>query len=506
MQVAAAFVIGAIAVGLAVLSLGASDGREPTKRSQLSDIIAKHPFRCEQADGRCAASYLVRLTGRYGPGRALNALAVLQGNQSIATSIDDHQLAHAVGRETARKLGINGTAFERCPTTFNYGCVHGFFEYALGRVPSPAVAATTICESRRSTDVSHFSCYHGVGHGILMAEAYDLDASLDTCDTLSNFAAQEGCWQGVFMENVIAGIKNEARAGLFDVTKPLSPCTQMKRKYALQCYINHAGWLMHVTGRNLQRAAELCLRAVASMQGPCAQSLGLMVTNPSWQLSILPTSTQRSFTETAWELCRRFPLRLRQDCVVGGIDNLANFDELDLRRPTRFCVMVDAPHQAACYAQIGVNIRRRSTSGSTAADLCSAVEAPHVSECIRGTRFSPPVRRALSPARRPEALPSLASPLDISEDPAVVISMEDGSFAPSTSTIAVGETIQFRNTGQNDKWPASDPHPVHTLHAGFDAGRSIVPGGAWSFRFDVRGSWGYHDHLSPNVRGRIVVR
>jgi len=73
-------------------------------------------------------------------------------------------------------------------------------------------------------------------------------------------------------------------------------------------------------------------------------------------------------------------------------------------------------------------------------------------------------------------------------------------------TIHRGETVRFVDDGTRDYWPASDPHPIHTDYPGFDAEKVIHPGGSWSFRFNRVGRWGYHNHLSPETRGTIVVR
>ena len=39
----------------------------------------------------------------------------------------------------------------------------------------------------------------------------------------------------------------------------------------------------------------------------------------------------------AWPLCLRFPAELRQDCVIAAVDNIANFDQLDVSRANGFC-------------------------------------------------------------------------------------------------------------------------------------------------------------------------
>ena len=48
---------------------------------------------------------------------------------------------------------------------------------------------------------------------------------------------------------------------------------------------------MHVTGTDLGAAARICEGAPASAVTACAQSLGLMVTNPTWQASLAPDAS-----------------------------------------------------------------------------------------------------------------------------------------------------------------------------------------------------------------------
>ncbi len=503
-------VMGGVAIAALAVALGAHESGDTSTRTPkpytLSRLVREHPFPCGRSDERCAHEYLVGLTDEYGPRAALGELRLLQQRERISRSVDDHQLAHAIGRETAKRFGVNAGAFDLCTTDFNYGCVHGFFEYALGRTTTAEQAAVAICDSaRRTTLTSRFSCYHGVGHGVMMAKAYDLRSALRTCDSLGDPTAQDGCWQGVFMENVNAAIRNEARAGIFSKADPLSPCTKVAEKYRHECYINHAGWLVHVTGLEIGEATRICLRAPSSDVSACAQSVGLMVTNPSWQASLAPDLVGRPFEQIAWRLCLRFPAQLRRDCVIAGLDNLANFDQLDVTRANRFCTTVAATYRRSCYRQIGLNVSRRSNSLAVVARRCARVASAHRSECLAGAR------EANLPEAPASAPPSTTTPVPKQRPAetvkgAVVVKMEDNAFSPATVTIEEGHTVAFVNVGQDDKWPASDPHPVHTLYPGLDAGRSIIPGGSWSFTFERRGRWTYHNHLSPDINGTIIVR
>lgn len=99
----------------------------------------------------------------------------------------------------------------------------------------------------------------------------------------------------------------------------------------------------------------------------------------------------------------------------------------------------------------------------------------------------------------------------------VTIEMRNDGFFPKSLSVSAGANVLFVNKGNKAVWPASDNHPTHTLYPGssirkctsgeiiFDACQGIPPGGAWSFRFSEKGSWGYHDHISPGMRGVVLV-
>ena len=103
--------------------------------------------------------------------------------------------------------------------------------------------------------------------------------------------------------------------------------------------------------------------------------------------------------------------------------------------------------------------------------------------------------------------------------PKTFISLTATSFSPQELTINVGETVTFINHGVKARWPASDIHPTHQLYPGsglikcgtpeagsiFDACRGLNPGESFSFTFNEKGTWFYHDHLEAFTSGKIIV-
>lgn len=94
------------------------------------------------------------------------------------------------------------------------------------------------------------------------------------------------------------------------------------------------------------------------------------------------------------------------------------------------------------------------------------------------------------------------------------ITITDSGYSPNTITIKAGDTVTFKNESSQPVWTASAVHPTHKaypttggcLGSTFDACQGIPPGQSWSFKFDIAGSWKYHNHLNPGQTGTIVVQ
>ncbi|MBI2051505.1 cupredoxin domain-containing protein [Candidatus Roizmanbacteria bacterium] len=327
-----------------------------------------------------------------GTARAVLVLQHLRDAGVIDAKFDDHQHVHEIGRATAKLKGLNSEAFLMCPSTYNYGCQHGFFEYALSKTNSYKEAATTICENikdGRSPKLYSY-CYHGVGHGLMMALAYDLQKSLDVCNQFPNQTAKDGCWQGSFMENSNAAVTDEDKVLGFSKDDPLAPCDKVEGRYVWQCYINHAGYLMKVTNLNLKKAVDICLSSPNNGKRPCIQSIGLMTTNPIWQKSMRGIDTindPRRNVQVAWEMCQEMPLVAQEDCVIGAIGNIHNFDGLGIGRSSLFCSLVNGQYKNSCYSEIGRSVAGLVRNPNEADTICAKLqpESGRIS-CLQGVQ------------------------------------------------------------------------------------------------------------------------
>lgn len=85
------------------------------------------------------------------------------------------------------------------------------------------------------------------------------------------------------------------------------------------------------------------------------------------------------------------------------------------------------------------------------------------------------------------------------------VTYTDSGYSPQTLTVPVGTTVVFKNQSSEGMWTASNPHPVHTDLPEFDPKKAVNSGESYSFTFSERGTFGYHNHLSPSRTGKIVV-
>lgn len=488
---------------------------------------------------KCTEAILAAVTEHSGSQQGILTLHDIMTEKSrFFVPTDAHELAHVVGRQTARHFGLTGDAFLGCGKDFYYGCQHGFFEIALARSATPTEAATGICE--QVTESQRFFCYHGVGHGLMMAYAYKLPDVLSECDKLptEGFRAQ-GCYQGTFMENVNSYLRGEARQGVFDPNNLLAPCNQQEQKYQWECYANHAGYLVTSLDQSLKDSAYECLKADKQQIPSCITSLGQFTTNPAWQQVVLKDQFDQSrFYENAVKLCSEFPPEYIGECHNAAVKNLLNYEQFD--EAHTFCSLIPATTQRdMCYLNIASYLSHSMFSSAQRNAVCAKLpenvqgacegkavvmtSAPSdnrgffqrvayffrqifsslnwssvfTSEDVAGTSSSSGVMSS--------APSTSSSPTAIRIPAKNIIRYKNGIFKPSALTIDVGESVLWINDG-GDMWPASNDHPTHEIYSEFDPGKPIPETQTWTFTFTKKGEWKFHNHVGPMETGVVHVR
>lgn len=84
------------------------------------------------------------------------------------------------------------------------------------------------------------------------------------------------------------------------------------------------------------------------------------------------------------------------------------------------------------------------------------------------------------------------------------VSIASMAFAQSSLTIKKGDSVQFTNNDDVPHQVASDPHPIHTNLPAIN-GAIMNKGDMFEITFATVGTYTYHCHLHPNMKGTITV-
>ncbi|HUD07334.1 MAG TPA: cupredoxin domain-containing protein [Candidatus Saccharimonadales bacterium] len=94
----------------------------------------------------------------------------------------------------------------------------------------------------------------------------------------------------------------------------------------------------------------------------------------------------------------------------------------------------------------------------------------------------------------------------ISPAPAQV-SITSAGFIPATVTIVQNQAVIWTNNDSAPHQVDSDPYPKNNDLPGFDDTQAIGQNDSYSFTFDQRGTFTYHDNLNPyKLLGTVIVK
>ena len=322
---------------------------------------------------------------REGLGAALDSLA-LRADRDSALLRDGHQMAHALGRQAVAGHGGDAAIIRECRPVFASGCYHGVVEASLqaaGRIDMPELERLCLAVEGSAGPGPAFECVHGLGHGVLGARGYDLQATLRDCDALSAPRHAASCHSGAFMEAIssalgtpamggahahAAGGEHHSRTLAIDAADPYSPCRVYGDPYATSCWLFQGFLILRANGFDAARALGVCDGAPKGRAVRCYESVG-------HQLTGLFQRGDRWILEQ----CGRGQAALALHCAAGAALALDAMDWSGSRAAS-LCAAAPAKWKEACY---------RSASGALVelapparrARFCATVEPAYVGSC-----------------------------------------------------------------------------------------------------------------------------
>ena len=336
-------------------------------------------------DDMCFRQGFGNVAFREGPKAALELVEDVYGEGGSPAC---HGVVHTVGAAAlTRNRGDVARTFAEGSSICWSGYYHGIIERALldagGSTPRALRSvARTICSRALETMTPWiaYQCFHGLGHGAMIATGIHLERSLAICKSTKTRWERDACKGGVFMENISPS---------FGVSRWLRdddliyPCYAVAVEDRARCYQMVTTRLLPAVGNDWDEAATACAGVETNFVQTCFGSLGRDASNNSGR-----------DVETTIESCTAArPYGGEASCIrAAAQDVTANFTSGERARP--LCDRVEPELVSACFEGIGsVMGRFRKTEAARASD-CRAITpaAVLVEACLRGGRAALPQR------------------------------------------------------------------------------------------------------------------
>jgi plastocyanin len=310
----------------------------------------------------------------FGPDKIMEDLLAESGGGS---TIDCHQPAHVMGRITYELLGAE--TFQRGSANCHSGYYHGAMEAFLKERGTDNLAENInqLC-SLFDTGFGKFECLHGVGHGVLAYENYNLLKAIEVCGRLGDQFAISSCHGGMFMENIVAGQGLGATPGHetdWVSDDPHYPCNAIGDDFSTryQCYQMQTSWMLHLNKYDFDAAAEECLNADADMIPVCFKSLGRDSAGHNLRE---PNKTMA--------VCNKIiDDNYHNECMIGAVNVVIDFWGAGLKdQASRFCDVVKDSHRARCYQLLSARLGELFTDRTTLASVCATFSPTYRHLCV----------------------------------------------------------------------------------------------------------------------------
>lgn len=170
-----------------------------------------------------------------------------------------HDIGHVIGAALYRQQGIAGLAY--CTSEFRNACAHAvMIGLLVEQGPQALPQAESVCDAIPLPE-SRAMCYHGMGHGIISYENYDLPKSLALCARLGTpeSRAYQECIGGVMMELVLPTHDKAAGASAgekyLSAADPHAPCdaSWYPAGARAMCYLELTPHFLLLSGNSLVR-------------------------------------------------------------------------------------------------------------------------------------------------------------------------------------------------------------------------------------------------------------
>lgn len=110
---------------------------------------------------------------------------------------------------------------------------------------------------------------------------------------------------------------------------------------------------------------------------------------------------------------------------------------------------------------------------------------------------------AISPhSKLPITKSASAAPLYIPSQ----VNITSSGFIPATISVNLGQAVVWTNKDTSPHVVASDPFPSDNILPALNSNQQIDTNDSYTYIFNRKGTFTYHDNLNPSLEGTVIVK
>jgi len=294
---------------------------------------------CTDVDTKkCATKQIEFIAQEFGINFALQS-HIQSTLPKIAMSEHCHETSHYLGTLSYKILKSTSLAFSvpKYTLAFCFGAyIHGvtmqYLESVVDQPLDPLIVYQNTCALLKNIPILHRMCAHGLGHGFLVYNHFDVPAALAACMSI---VLPKACQGGVFMENAMISLPEwhvhakDHNHAYYKYGDAFFPCTLVDYKYRDVCYTTASIQTYNEEVLLLKKPLVTAIKNVfvsckkaAQYQSDCLQGIGEVLGKiTKWEPVSLQEACNQGATKTEQQACADGAFTERTITVMQPLDS-----------------------------------------------------------------------------------------------------------------------------------------------------------------------------------------
>ena len=293
-----------------------------------------------------------------------------------------HGLTHRLGEKMYQRDSDDSQLFRYGIHGFcAYGYTHGMVIPALQQGVPPEKFVKETCDALKPEGerFQRITCFHGIGHGLIILRRYNIAEALLDCDRLVKYNYEKNdCFGGAFMESAFPFHANLLHNSETHFSPPppydrLTYCSKLAERYKESCYsFSVPPTLVNLTGPFLEELTKCATLITSGEKIYCYKGISRYV---GFSVDFAP--------KRALDICLAGPTEAQELCITTALRTRIR-RTTDLEGDGIFCGLAPKEYQAACFSKLGESVvYLHSGEKESWPKLCKDVAGNFANFCLR---------------------------------------------------------------------------------------------------------------------------